>query len=221
MKRKKEKYPIPPELAEGFEHAAEMVKLGGTIEPRAILEELLIAKPDHPRILNSLAASYLNEADFAEAERIYLRITELTPDFNLPYGNLMLIYERTGEIEKAIKFADTLLDKGIRSPATWDFVGLLHFKKGDYEIALEYFIAAITLDRDFLKSSYNIACAYLKLERIDEALPYLKRGLNDAQNYQFALTDRDLDPIRDTAEFKRMMEEAAEEFGDIEPLRGD
>lgn len=204
-----------------FERAADMVKLGGTIEPRAILEELLVAKPNHPRILNSLAASYLNENDFAEAERIYLRVTELTPDFNLPYGNLMLIYEKTGDIEKAVEIADILLDKGIHSAATWDFVGLLNFKKGDYEIALQYFLAAVTLDKDFLKSSYNIACAYLKLERIDEALPYLERGLNSAQNYQFALTDSDLDSIRETDEFKRMMEKAAKDFGDVEPIRGD
>lgn len=220
MKRKCEKYPVPEEMLLDYERAAEMVKLGGTIEPRAILEKLLVAKPDHPRLLNSLAASYLNEDDFAEAERIYLQIIELTPDFNLPYGNLMLIYQKTGDIEKAIEFADTLLDKGIRSASTWDFVGLLHFKKGDYEIALEYFLAAISLDTDFLKSSYNIACAYLKLERIDEALPYLERGLNDVQNYQFALTDRDLDPIRETDEFKRMMEKAAKNFGDVDPIRG-
>ncbi|MCP4229928.1 MAG: hypothetical protein GY771_07235 [bacterium] len=221
MKRKRGKYPVPEEIRPDFERAAEMVNLGGTVDPRAILEELLITEPNHPRLLNSLAASYLNEDDFAEAEKIYLRIIELVPDFNLPYGNLTLIYQKTGEIDKAIKFADTLLDKGIRSPATWDFVGLLHFKKDDYEIALDYFLAAISLDKDFLKSSYNIACTYIKLGREEEALPFLESGLNDAQNYQFALTDHDLDPIRDSAEFKRMMEKAAKNFGDVKPTRGD
>jgi tetratricopeptide (TPR) repeat protein len=219
MKSEQEKYPVPEGLLSDFERAAEMIKLGGTMDPREILEKLLAAEPDHPRLLNSLAASYLNEGNFPEAERLYLRIIELAPDFELPYGNLTLIYQKTGEIDKAIQFADMLLAKGSHSASTWDFVGLLHFKKGDYEIALEYFLAAVSLDRDFLKSSYNIACTYVKLERIDEALPYLELGLKDVQNYQFALTDRDLDPIRDTSEFKRMMENAAKEYGDVEPLR--
>jgi len=219
MKQKQGKYPIPPEIAEDFERAAGMVKLMESAGPRAILEDLLVREPGHPRLLNLLAASYLNEDDLAEAEKIYLRIIKLAPDFDLPYGNLTLVYQKTGEIDKAMEFAGALLERGSRSASTWDFVGLLHFKKGDYEIALEYFLAAKSLDKDFLKSLYNIACANIKLGREKEALSNLERALGDVQNYRIALADRDLDPIRDSAEFKRMMEKAAKDFGDTEPIR--
>lgn len=221
MKQEKKKYPIPPEIAQDCGRITEMIKLGGAVEPRAILQGLLDIEPDHPRLLNLLAACYLNEDNFEEAEKIYLRIIELVPDFGLPYGNLTLVYQKTGEIDKALKFADNLLEMGSHSASTWDFVGLLHFKKGDYEIALEYFLAAKSLDKDFLKSSYNIACAYIKLEREKEAFLHLERALEDVQNYQFALTDRDIDPIRGTVEFNRMMEKAAKKFRDIRPVSRD
>lgn len=57
---------------------------------------------------------------------------------------------------------------------------------------------------------YNLACSYSLLGRADEAIASLETAIAlGYRDFEFLMRDRDLDPIREDARFKRLVERAA------------
>ncbi|MCP4231565.1 MAG: tetratricopeptide repeat protein [bacterium] len=210
MKVYSDQYPLPPGLLKRLDQFLEYKQQGDDKTARAIILSLLEESPDHPRLLNAMGTFYSDNDEFEAGEKIYLKVVNLAPDFGVVYGNLCNLYCKTGDIEKATKFADMALENGLRLPVTWDFIGIYYFKQGEYDMALEYFLTAYNMDNSFLKSAYNIACSYIKLDQPRLALEYLRPSLTELRDYRQALTDDDLNPIRELPEFEEMMKEAEE-----------
>jgi hypothetical protein len=56
-------------------------------------------------------------------------------------------------------------------------------------------------------ANYNMACANAQLGNIDEAIAALKNAFNNGfDNFATVRSDPDLDPIKDTKEFKNLMD---------------
>jgi len=203
-------YTLPTGFREKLEKVLEYIQRGDNKTARGIILGLLNELPEHPRLLNALGTIYMDDGELDKAEKIYLNLVELAPDFGLVYGNLCLLYCKMGIVDKATEFADLALENGLRLPATWDFIGMYYFKQEEYEMALQYSLAAYNMDKSFLKSAYNTACYYLKLEQPEKALKYLRPSLQELRNYRKALVDDDLNPLRELPEFEEMMMEAEE-----------
>jgi tetratricopeptide (TPR) repeat protein len=57
---------------------------------------------------------------------------------------------------------------------------------------------------------YNLACSYSLLGNVDEAIAALEAAISlGYRDFEFLLRDRDLDPIREDARFKRLVERGA------------
>lgn len=65
-----------------------------------------------------------------------------------------------------------------------------------------------TLDEfEVQAANYNMACAYAQLGKIDESINALKTALeNGFDNYAIIRSDPDLDPIKETKEFEKLMD---------------
>ncbi len=62
-------------------------------------------------------------------------------------------------------------------------------------------------DRTRGAAEYNVGCHFARLGRAEEALPYLARGIELRPDLrELALTDTDLDPIRDRPEVATLLE---------------
>ncbi len=214
MMEQKELYPIRESFDADFQRVTVLIDRGETKEAREILNELLSIDPEHPRLLNALASTYYIEHDADNAERIFRQIIDIAPDFSPPYCNLCMLYSSLGREVDAAKYADLTIESNPHSAATWSTLGLYYMDSGDNETALEYFLAANTLDPEFLIATYNIACAYAKLGDNEKALPYLEESLSFINNYLKALDDNDLDPIRELPEFEEVMREAEKMHSD-------
>ena len=203
-----ELYPIPESTSGDFQLITLFIDKRETKKARLLLNEVLTVEPDHPRLLNALAATYYIERDINNTEQLYLRIIEIAPDFSPPYCNLCMLYSSLRRDEDAAKYANLAVDSNPRSAATWNTLGLYYMNKGDHESALEYFVAANRIDPGFLIAVYNLACAYVQLGDIDKGLSYLKESLTFVNNYLKSFDDVDLDPIRQLPKFKEIMANA-------------
>ena len=65
---------------------------------RLALEEF----PDHPMALNSLGLALFEIEEYAEALRLYLKATKVTPKDPIPLEKIARIYERQGKQSQAI-----------------------------------------------------------------------------------------------------------------------
>lgn len=210
-----ELYPIRESLYTDFQRVTVLIDRKETIKARIILKELLLIEPDHPRFLNALANTFYIERDVNNAERIYRQIIDIAPDFSPPYCNLCMLYSSLGREEDAAKYADLTIESNPRSAATWNTLGLYYMDSGDNETALDYFLAANTLDPKFLIATYNIACVYAKQGNNKKALSYLEKSLAFVNNYLKALDDNDLNPLRGLPEFNKIIAEAKNKHENI------
>jgi len=88
-------------------------------------------------------------------------------------------------------------------------LGLKEHKKGRYAKALEYFGTALEKDPGSVAALYNYACASSLDGNKADAVEYLQRlvdlGTKEAlAKVKKARTDRDFDPVKDDADFKRV-----------------
>lgn len=65
------------------------------------------------------------------------------------------------------------------------YLGVAHFKLGDYELALSCFFDAIKI-HNYFQLNYNIALCYIKLENYESAVYYLELVTKSQKNYFFA-----------------------------------
>ncbi len=77
---------------------------------------------------------------------------------------------------------------------------------GEMEKGEEWFARAISLGSDNVGTNYNIACAYVQIGKIDEALSYLARAIeNGFSHREWFENDPDLDPIKGDSRFQDLL----------------
>ncbi|MCP4231564.1 MAG: hypothetical protein GY771_15650 [bacterium] len=204
----REEYPVPKSARAEYENASRLNECGLTEEARDIFLDLLRVNPDHPRLLSSLANTYYSEAEIDRAEGLYLKSIEIAPDFSIPYCNLCMLYSTTGRTDIATEYADKALDFGLKSPGSWRCLGIYYATLGEQETALKYFNAALCLNEEYVIVSYDIGCIHIMLGEIDKGLPYIEKSLSDIRVYRLALTDPDINVVRDLPDFRNMMAKA-------------
>ncbi|MCP4231563.1 MAG: tetratricopeptide repeat protein [bacterium] len=209
MNKNEELYPIPAYISEESDLATSLVNEGKLREAREIIQKLLLKEPEHPRLLNSLGATYLNEGDFDKAEKVFLRAKERGPGFSIPYGNLCLLCSTTGRLDEAARYAELTIGFRPDYAGTWYALGVYYTQINKFKTALDYFLAAHSLDSEYLPTVYNIACAYCKLNQPEKSLEYFEVSMADIRLFKIAEDDSDIDAIRGLAAFKKIMEKAS------------
>ena len=88
------------------------------------------------------------------------------------YGHILYEIGNENKIFKTLKnYEDEYLDNS---------AGMIYFRKGDYESAIEHFKRALAINPDFKEAEFNLAYALHKLNRDKEAKAHLKKiGMED------------------------------------------
>lgn len=84
----------------------------------------------------------------------------------------------------------------------------LHRNLNQFDKTIEYYKKALSITRKEPTLYYNLACAYATAKKQKEAIETLKKAVQEGyKDYQWMLLDRDLDYIKKTPEFKKIVEE--------------
>ena len=133
--------------------------------------------------------------DDNSAEKAFLKVIELRPDYTDAYKNLILIYLKNGQLEKIQPFEEKIKKFDSEDYQAFYMLGTTYVALHQYDKALEYLMKALEIKPDNPLLLNNIGSTYLALHKPEEALDLFKKALDlDTQNqvsyYNIAVTLR-------------------------------
>ncbi len=82
-----------------------------------------------------------------------------------------------GDVEGALKIFTEALETDRERPRTWNYLGGVHFRKGEYDKALLYFKQAFLLNPGDIRACNNIGTTYERLGQYGKAERYYLAAL--------------------------------------------
>jgi Flp pilus assembly protein TadD len=161
-----------------------------------------------------LAPAYINlgllladTGRIAEAEATFRRAIEMNPKDAMGYTFLGVLLDQTGRKEEAETALRRAIELDPKLAQAHSNLGILLRETGRIAEAETVYRRAIELDPKLAAAHFNIACLFAQTNRKTDALVSLKRAIDlDVKFREKAKTDKDLDPIRDDPEFKKLIE---------------
>jgi Flp pilus assembly protein TadD len=172
-----------------LERATSLLASGQPAEAAALARRALEHQADSVPALALLGAALHAEARFAEAEPVFLRLTELVPQEPLHWMNVGSARRCAGRSDEALQAFARAAALGA---ATRDFyynVALTHLQRQDFESARSLFERALALDPSDLEARYGCAQCCYERHRTDEAQALLADWERHAQPGQRVVGD--------------------------------
>lgn len=145
--------------------------------------------PFQSRSRVNLGQAYLNAGQNQRAQREYEKSFRFGPQTAEAYNGLAEAALKEGRIEQAQELFQTSLQ--IR-PNADALIGLgnVHYYRGEYEPAIEFFSRAIELERDYPEAFNDRANCYRRLNRLPEAIRDYTRAIELNPRYAEAYNNR-------------------------------
>ncbi len=141
-----------------------------------------------------------------EAEAALRRAIELEPDWSRAHNGLAIVLRMTNRLEEAREHAERAVELAPDNVASRNNYGNLLVRLEKYEEAEEEYGLAIELAPDHPAPYYNLACVSSLRSKNEQALRYLELAIElDEVFREQARIDDDLDPIRDTEQFQKLV----------------
>lgn len=122
-----------------------------------IVEEYLGKYPNDPYIVNQKAIEYWSGGEFDEAERLYRRLVEISPNWVIAYNQLGYINMSKGRFAEAEEYFKSYRFIAPDQANPYDSLGELFIALGRYDEAEESFEKAIEIKPDFWAAYEHIA----------------------------------------------------------------
>ena len=152
-------------LAQG-NHTAALSKL---LEAKKVLKE-------DPFLLNSLGLAYMGKKrDDLALESFQAALTQ-KPDFTEAINNKGAVFMRMKRWDEAIAAFNQVLDDILYPTPHFPLsnLGFAYLEKGDFAMAEVYFRKALDMQPWYLTASHGLAQMYMKSNRPEQAIKYLK-----------------------------------------------
>ncbi len=180
--------------------------LGRSEEAIASYDKALEIKPDNYEAWYNRGIALSHLGKFKEAIVSYDKATEIKPDYYQPWYNKGYALYKLGRLGQAIASYDKAIEIKPDYQLAWNNRGIALQELGKLEEAIASYDKALEIKLDGCRAWYNKACCYALQKNIDLAIKNLQQAINLNPEYQeMAKTDNDLDPIRDSEEFQRLI----------------
>ncbi len=134
---------------------------------------------------NNLTVAYRLEKKYAQAEAVARKVLARTKDNPDAYKNLALIYFDQGNFRLAEFISANAKKLDDKDPGVYNNLGLIYLKLDDRRLALSQFQKAVSLNKDFAPSLFNIGAMALAYRDYDGAEKVLSRATEiDPNSYE-------------------------------------
>lgn len=134
---------------------------------------------------NNLTVAYRLAKKFAQAEATAKKVLARTKDNPDAYKNLSLIYFDQGNYRLAEFISANAKKLDDKDPGVYNNLGLIYLKLDDRRLALSQFQKAVTLNKDFAPSLFNIGAMALSYRDYEGAEKVLARATElDRNSYE-------------------------------------
>ena len=130
-------------------------------------------------ILSFSVGTIRRNNDWQNAEILWKKTIQTSPDFSIAYNNLGRVYLDQNKNREALK----LFMKAIEHKLNYSYstykpeyadpyanIGIIYKRMGNYSLAIEYYKKAISLKSDYYQAHYNLGTLYNELEEYDKAM---------------------------------------------------
>ncbi len=131
---------------------------------------------------NNLTVAYRLARKYAQAEATARKVLARTKDNPDAYKNLALIYFDQGNFRLAEFISANAKKLDDKDPGVYNNLGLIYLKLDDRRLALSQFQKAVSLNKDFAPSLFNIGAMALAYRDYDGAEKVLSRATELDQN---------------------------------------
>ncbi len=185
----------------------------------AVLEESLRNEPLHPEALTHLAFAYLQNQNPALAMELIETCRRIHPDYKpaLIQQGLMLLAQP--DSQEAVEVLREAVAAFPTMPGPRNNLAVALARRGDRDGAREQLAALIELDPNNFSALFNTGALYAQETNAPAAIPYLRRAMaqTNPSSFRTYLNDPDLSPIRESTEFKQLLEELDPVFPTLRP----
>jgi type IV pilus biogenesis/stability protein PilW len=130
--------------------------------------------------LYNLGLACYHLEDYEKSKQYFLQALSITPDYPDAHNNLGLIYMQLGQWKEAEEHFQKAVSNPIyKTPElAYYSLGMIQYRQGRYDNALESFKASVRRDRNFALPYYGMALAYNRLERFGEAADLMEKAIS-------------------------------------------
>lgn len=142
---------------------AEALKLYGReeLEKTALkLEAYLKTNENDVMGIFHLANINFDAGRYEKAEKLYIRVLELEPEFYSAHLNLAAVYRKTGRLEKAVESCNKVLSLNKEHPQAFVALSKIEFGRGNPAAGLDYAVKAYEYDSSDTDIIANLCLAY-------------------------------------------------------------
>jgi tetratricopeptide (TPR) repeat protein len=136
--------------------------------------------PNDATLKLTLATTQQRTKDFDGAMATYRSVLDTNPKLDVAANNLAALiadykYGDAKSLDGALALAQRF--QGSENPFYLDTLGWIHFRKGDYSLAVVFLTRAVESRPDQPQLNYHLGMAYLKAGNADNARRYLEKAV--------------------------------------------
>jgi tetratricopeptide (TPR) repeat protein len=200
---------IRPDYAKALNNLGHaLVRQGEIKQAIAYLREAVRIMPDSAdaqhNLNMALAAQEKVDGAIGKVQEA-LKVDPRNPELHCKLGNL---YKKNLDLGKAIDQYQKTLSLQPGNVQALNNLAVVYTIQGEYDKALSGFKTIINLRPDSAGTYYNIACIYARQDRTKESVDWLNMAIERGyKNWDLIKTDKDLENIRDSSTFKKIIGE--------------
>jgi len=140
----------------------------------------LLQKRDGQEALSQqlLGVAYLGQQQYDESIDAFKKAHELSPSASQPVAALVRTYVKSGELEKAKNFLNSVLTVDANNVTAYTLLGQLSLYQKQPEQAEQYFRKSVEINPKYTNGYRNLAQIHLKANQPDKAVAIIMEGLN-------------------------------------------
>ena len=140
----------------------------------------LLQKRDGQEALSQqlLGVAYLGQQQYDESIDAFKKAHELSPSASQPVAALVRTYVKSGELEKAKNFLNSVLTVDANNVTAYTLLGQLSLYQKQPEQAEQYFRKSVEINPKYTNGYRNLAQIHLKANQPDKAVAILMEGLD-------------------------------------------
>ena len=143
-----------------------------------------------PQQLYQEGKQLVDSGEFLEAEPLFLKLIEQSPQMAQAYYYLGVISYQTEQPQKAIDYLKTSAELDPKQPGTFYLLGMVLTMQESLEESKSAYHKALELNPKMVQSEHNLGLLYYRTQDWEKSIEHLKRALEldpESENTQFAL----------------------------------
>ena len=186
----------------------------------SVLEASLRNEPFHPEALTNLAFAYLQAQNPGLAMELIETCRRLHPDYKpalLQHGLMLLAQPDSQEAVDVLREAVAAFPS---LPSARNNLAVALARRGDRAGARKELAQLLELDPNTFSALFNTGALFAQETNAPAAIPWLRRAMAQMPpaNFRTYLNDPDLAPIRETDEFRQLLQDIDSAFPVLQPV---